>query len=157
MFINNLPSLLHYEDRNSMAFSIEARVPYLEVELVNYISSLAHDQKIRNGVTKFVLRNAIKGIVPEEIRNRMDKMGFVTPEESWMRYELKDYMMDILYSTSFKNRPYWNSEKVLEDYQKFVAGLTNYSPEIWRIICVELWLRKFFDNRSDLFSSVKLS
>ena len=157
MFINNLPSLLHYEDRNSMAFSIEARVPYLEVELVNYISSLAHDQKIRNGVTKFVLRNAIKGIVPEEIRNRMDKMGFVTPEESWMRYELKDYMMDILYSTSFKNRPYWNSEKVLDDYRKFVAGLTNYSPEIWRIICVELWLRKFFDNRSDLFSSVKLS
>jgi len=157
MFINNLPSLLHYEDRNSMAFSIEARVPYLEVELVNYISSLAHDQKIRCGVTKFVLRNAIKGFVPEEIRNRMDKMGFVTPEESWMRYELKDYMMDILYSTSFKNRPYWNSEKVLEDYQKFVDGESDYSPEIWRIICVELWLRKFFDNRKDLFSSVKLS
>jgi len=45
----------------------------------------------------------------------------------------------------------------LEDYQKFVDGESDYSPEIWRIICVELWLRKFFDNRSDLFSSVKLS
>lgn len=154
MFINNLPSLLHYEDRNSMAFSIEARVPYLEVELVNYISSLAHDQKIRNGVTKFVLRNAIKKLVPEEIRNRMDKMGFVTPEELWMRFELKDYIIDIIYSTSFKNRPYWNSERVLEDYQKFVDGKTSYSPEIWRIICTELWLRKFFDDRQNLFSGI---
>jgi len=154
LFINNLPALLHYEDRNSMAFSIEARVPYLEMELVNYIASLSFDQKIRNGVTKFVLRQAIKDLVPEEIRNRTDKMGFVTPEELWMRFELKDYIMDIIYSTSFKNRPYWNSERVLEDYQKFVDGKTNYSPEIWRIICTELWLRKFFDDRQNLFSGI---
>lgn len=154
LFITNLPALLHYEDRNSMAFSIEARVPYLDTEFTNYIASLPHDQKIRNGVTKFSLRNALKGIIPEEIRNRMDKMGFITPEESWMRYELKDYIMDILYSTSFKNRPYWDSDKVLSDYQKFVDGKSSYSPELWRIISVELWLRKFFDNRLTLFSGI---
>jgi asparagine synthase (glutamine-hydrolysing) len=154
LFTTNLPSLLHFEDRNSMAFSIEARVPYLDTEFTNYIASLPYDQKIRNGVTKFALRNAIKGVIPERIRMRMDKMGFVTPEESWMKYELKDYIIDILYSTSFKNRGYWNSDKVIEDYQKFTEGKTNYSPEIWRIICTELWLRKFFDNRSTLFSGI---
>jgi len=151
LFINNLPALLHYEDRNSMAFSIEARVPYLDVEFVNYIASLPYDQKIRVGQTKFALRNAIKGIIPEEIRTRTDKMGFVTPEESWMKYELKDYIMNILYSTSFKNRPYWNSERVLQDYQNFIDGKSIYSPELWRIICVELWLRMFFDQRKSLF------
>jgi asparagine synthase (glutamine-hydrolysing) len=154
LFVTNLPALLHYEDRNSMAFSIEARVPYLDTEFTNYIAYLPHNQKIRNGVTKFALRNALKGIIPDKIRNRMDKMGFVTPEESWMRYELKDYIMDIIYSTSFKNRPYWNSDKVLNDYQKFVNGKSSYSPELWRIISVELWLRKFFDNRSTLFSGI---
>jgi asparagine synthase (glutamine-hydrolysing) len=154
LFTTNLPSLLHFEDRNSMAFSIEARVPYLDTEFTNYIASLPYDQKIRNGITKIALRNAIKGVIPEEIRTRMDKIGFVTPEESWMKYELKDYIMDILYSTSFKNRKYWNSDKVIEDYQKFIDGKTSYSPEIWRIICVELWSRKFFDNRSTLFSGI---
>jgi asparagine synthase (glutamine-hydrolysing) len=154
LFTTNLPEILHFEDRNSMAFSIEARVPYLDTEFTNYIASLPYDQKIRNGVTKFALRNAIKGVIPEEIRMRMDKMGFVTPEESWMKYELKDYITDILYSSSFKNRRYWNSDKVIEDYQKFIDGKTTYTHEIWRIVCTELWLRKFFDNRSTLFSGI---
>jgi asparagine synthase (glutamine-hydrolysing) len=154
LFVTNLPSLLHYEDRNSMKFSIEARVPYLDVDFSSYIASLPYDQKIRNGVTKFALRNAIKGIIPEIIRNRMDKMGFVTPEEEWMKYELSQFIFDILYSTSFKKRPYWNSDKVLKDYQEFIEGKTAYSNDIWRIVCTELWLRKFFDNRSTLFSGI---
>ena len=154
LFTTNLPEILHFEDRNSMAFSIEARVPYLDTEFTNYVASLPYDQKIRNGVTKFALRNAIKGVIPEEIRMRMDKMGFVTPEESWMKYELKEYIMDILYSSSFKSRRYWNSDKVIDDYQKFIDGKTTYTHEIWRIICTELWLRKFFDNRSTLFSGI---
>ena len=60
----NLPSLLHYEDRNSMAFSIESRVPYLDVRVVEYIASLPFRQKIKRGVTKVSLRRAIKGIIP---------------------------------------------------------------------------------------------
>lgn len=154
IFKTNLPSLLHFEDRNSMAFSIEARVPYLDTEFTNYIASLPYNQKIRDGITKIALRNALKGIIPEQIRTRMDKMGFVTPEESWMKYELKDYILDIMYSTSFKNRGYWDSDKVIEDYQKFIDDKSIYSPEIWRIVCTELWFRKFFDNRSTLFSGI---
>jgi asparagine synthase (glutamine-hydrolysing) len=144
----NLPALLHYEDRNSMAFSIESRVPYLDVRLVEYLSSLPLDQKIRNGVTKIALRNAVKGIIPESIRCRMDKMGFVTPEEIWMKETLRPFVLAVLSADSFKKRPYWNADAVMNDYQAFLDGKSAYSPEVWRIVCTELWLRMFFDRKT---------
>ena len=143
----NLPALLHYEDRNAMAFSIESRVPYLDVRLVEYIASLPLDQKIRNGVTKIVLRNAVKGIIPESIRCRMDKMGFVTPEEVWMKETLRPFVLAVLGSNSFRARQYWNADAVMKDYLAFLDGKSVYSPEVWRIVCTELWLSKFFDQR----------
>jgi asparagine synthase (glutamine-hydrolysing) len=144
----NLPALLHYEDRNSMAFSIESRVPVLDYRFVEYVASLPLNQKIRAGVTKTVLRKAIKGIVPESIRCRMDKMGFVTPEEVWMREDLRPFVLEVLSSDAFRGRPYWDAEAVIQNYLAFLDGKSAYSPEIWRIVCAELWLRKFFDQRS---------
>ncbi len=140
----NLPALLHYEDRNSMAFSIESRVPYLDVRFVEYVASLPLNQKIRNGITKIALRRAIRGIVPDSIRCRMDKMGFVTPEEVWMKEALRPFVLELLSSSEFQARPYWNAEEVIRNYLLFLEGKSAYSPEIWRIICTELWLRKFF-------------
>jgi asparagine synthase (glutamine-hydrolysing) len=144
----NLPALLHYEDRNAMAFSIESRVPYLDYRFVEYVAALPLSQKIRGGVTKVALRNAISGIVPESIRNRMDKMGFVTPEEVWMRGALRPFVLEVLSSPSFGSRKYWHAGAVVRDYRAFLEGKTRYSPEIWRIVCTELWLRTFFDARA---------
>ncbi len=146
----NLPALLHYEDRNAMAFSIESRVPYLDVRLAEYIASLPLDRKIRNGITKIALRNAVKGIIPESIRCRMDKMGFVTPEEIWMKETLRPFILSVLGSERFRARPYWNADAVLKDYQAFLDGRSVYSPELWRIVCTELWLVKFFDQRTEI-------
>lgn len=146
----NLPALLHYEDRNAMAFSIESRVPFLDYRFVEYVASLPLGQKIRGGVTKRVLRAAIKGIVPESIRCRMDKMGFVTPEEIWMKEDLRPFMLEALSSDSFRNRPYWDAPAVTRNYLAFLEGKSAYSPEIWRIACTELWLRTFFDRRDGL-------
>lgn len=143
----NLPALLHYEDRNSMAFSIESRVPFLDYRLVEYIAALPLSQKIRGGVTKVVLRNAIRGIVPESIRCRMDKMGFVTPEEVWMKEDLRPFVLEVLSSPSFAARKYWHADAVIRDYLAFIDGKSRYSPEVWRIVCTELWLREFFDRR----------
>jgi asparagine synthase (glutamine-hydrolysing) len=143
----NLPALLHYEDRNAMAFSIESRVPYLDFRFVEYVASLPLDQKIRSGVTKIALRNAIRGIVPESIRSRMDKMGFVTPEEIWMRDALRPFVLEVLSSPAFGERKYWDAEAVIKNYLEFLEGKSRYSPEVWRIVCTELWLRTFFDNR----------
>ncbi|MDD5420504.1 MAG: asparagine synthase (glutamine-hydrolyzing), partial [Methanomicrobiaceae archaeon] len=141
----NLPYMLHWEDRTSMAFSIEARVPYLDYRLVEFLASLPDDQRIRNGVTKFVLRKAIEGIVPEVIRCRMDKRGFSTPEDIWMQGPMREHILEILASESFRARPYWDAGKVLQSYRDFAEGKTSYSTELWRIICAELWLRRFID------------
>jgi asparagine synthase (glutamine-hydrolysing) len=141
----NLPALLHYEDRNAMAFSLESRVPYLDVRFVEYVASLPLDQKIRGGVTKIALRNALKGVIPESIRCRMDKMGFVTPEEVWMRETLRPFVLAIFGTDSFRKRPYWNADAVMKDYRAFLDGKSSYSPEVWRILCTEIWLRTFFD------------
>ena len=112
---------------------------------MEYIASLPLSQKIRGGVTKVALRTAIRDRVPESIRCRRDKMGFVTPEEYWMENELRPFMLEIFSSASFKSRPYWNADAVAQEYLAFMKGMSAYSPEIWRIACAELWLRKFID------------
>jgi asparagine synthase (glutamine-hydrolysing) len=145
----NLPALLHYEDRNSMRFSIEARVPYLDYRVVEYLASLPLDQKLRNGITKRVLRRAIRGLVPEAIRCRMDKMGFVTPEKVWMGTELADLVTEVFGSASFRERPYWDADAVARDYEGYRSGKAAYSHEIFRIFVTELWLRLFFDEREE--------
>ena len=145
--MTNLPALLHYEDRNSMHFSIEARVPFLDYRVVEYVASLPLDQKLRRGVTKRVLRRAIRGLVPEAIRCRMDKMGFVTPEEVWMGRELGPLVEEVFASDSFRSRPYWDADAVRSDFARYRAGKATYSQEVFRIFVTELWLRLFFDER----------
>ncbi len=146
--VTNLPALLHYEDRNSMHFSIEARVPFLDYRVVEYLASLPLDQKLRRGVTKRVLRRAIKGLVPEAIRCRMDKMGFVTPEEVWMGRELGPLVEEVFASASFRSRPYWDADAVAADFARYRTGKAPYSHEVFRIFVTELWLRLFFDERA---------
>ncbi|MCX8514228.1 MAG: asparagine synthase (glutamine-hydrolyzing), partial [Burkholderiales bacterium] len=82
---NNLSMLLHWEDRDSMAHSIESRVPFLDFRLVELIFSMPDEFKIYNGVTKRVLRDGLDGVLPNKIKNRMNKLGFATPEEIWLR------------------------------------------------------------------------
>jgi asparagine synthase (glutamine-hydrolysing) len=148
IFYNNLPALLHYEDRNSMAFSIECRVPYLDISIVRFLSVMPYNQKIKNGMSKIILRNTTKGLIPESVRNRTDKMGFATPEEQWMSKELSGYIFNIFQSDSFKNRKYWDWVKVNKEYcLNFIGKQLPYSHEFWRIACTELWLREFFDKR----------
>jgi asparagine synthase (glutamine-hydrolysing) len=82
---HNLPELLRYEDRSSMAFSIESRVPFLDHPLVEFVLSLPPHLKIHDGWTKFVQRKASEGLVPSEIVWRRDKLGFATPQQAWKR------------------------------------------------------------------------
>ena len=74
----------------------------------------------------------------------MDKMGFVTPEEIWMKEALRPFVLEVLSSDEFHARPYWDADAVVRNYLSFLEGQTAYSQEIWRIICAELWFRKFF-------------
>lgn len=143
----NLPALLHYEDRNSMAFSLEARLPFLDYRLIEYVFSLPPEQKIDQGVTKVVLRNAMKGTIPERIGRRRDKMGFVTPEGVWFKTSLKNEIHEIITSKSFAERGYFDVSKVKKGFDLHCEGKINMNLVIWRYVNVELWLRAFIDGR----------
>lgn len=94
LMTTTLPTLLHFEDRNSMAFGIESRVPFLDHRLVEYAFSLPVEWRLKNGVTKNILREALKEVLPEQIYERKDKKGFVTPgEKSWVEGPLKSYFV----------------------------------------------------------------
>jgi asparagine synthase (glutamine-hydrolysing) len=80
----NLPQLLHWEDRNSMAFSVEARVPFLDYRVVELCLRMSDEDKVGAGISKAVLRKSMRGLVPDLVLDRRDKMGFLTAESTWM-------------------------------------------------------------------------
>lgn len=139
---NSLPQLLRYEDKNSMAFSRETRLPFLDYRLVEMIYSLPIEAKVHRAVTKKIMRKAMDGMVPEKIRNRLDKVGFETPQSEWFRNELQSRFTQHIHGRQFATRSYWDSEKVKAMYSKFIQGRGDCNI-LWRILSTELWLRKF--------------
>lgn len=137
---NNLPQLLRYEDTNSMLFSVESRVPFLTPELVEFIFSLPEEFLITNeGETKAVFREAMRDIVPSEILNRKDKIGFQTPEESWLMEE-RDLIDCILLSNTAKNLPFVNFKKLKENWLQIREGKLSYDSRVWRWINIIKWI-----------------
>jgi len=136
----SLPGLLHYEDRNSMAHSIEARVPFLDYRLVEFAFSIPDDQKIKKGYTKSVLRNAMKDTLPESIRMRTDKMGFVTPERVWLSNDLRTWLDDVVSSTSFRTREYFDQAEIKKLISEHRSGKRDLGFMMWRWANLELWL-----------------
>lgn len=144
----SLPALLRYEDRNSMAFSVESRVPFLDNELVDFILSLPPELKIKNGWNKRVLRGALGPSLPAKIRRRRWKVGFTTPEVAWLRAE-HARALEVFASASFRSRGLFDADRVMEAFRWFVEGKTSNSLLFWRILNVELWFRVFFDGDPD--------
>lgn len=143
-----LPGLLRYEDRNSMAFSLEARLPLLDYRLVEYCFSLPPHLKIDGGVTKVILRKAMRGNLPEGVRNRMDKIGFGTPEEIWFRTGLRKWIEQIISSKSFAERGYFNVPQIKRIFLEYCQNKRNNHFLVWRWINLELWLRMFVDQKT---------
>jgi asparagine synthase (glutamine-hydrolysing) len=147
----SIPQLLRYEDKNSMRWSIESRVPFLDYRLVEYAMSLPSSYKIRKGTTKYILRKALKDLVSDRILGRRDKIGFATPDEDWlMSPAFIELAKEILNSKKFRSRKYWRQSEVLhllnEHLESDSKHRTNQSDVLWRIINIELWLRTFIDS-----------
>jgi asparagine synthase (glutamine-hydrolysing) len=93
--LGQLTELLRYSDRDSMAFSIEVRLPFLSHELVEFVFSLPHHYKLNKGWSKYIMRKSMAGILPEEIAWRKDKIGFEAPQGSWLQSEkMQDFIAD---------------------------------------------------------------
>ena len=128
-----LKSFLKCEDRCSMAFGIESRVPFADdVELVNYLFSIEGNKKIKNGVSKYLLREATKQYIPHKIYNRRDKIGFETPVQKWFLPHQKGIMDSISTHLNFVNIDYLGSnfEKILNEKPGFLLRL--YSLSVWK-------------------------
>jgi asparagine synthase (glutamine-hydrolysing) len=145
-FEYKLEHLLKWEDRNSMWFSLEARVPFLDYRLVEKVMVTSGDMIIKKGMTKYILRESMKGILPEKIRSRRDKMGFETPQDEWFRSALwQKIVFNILNSDSFKERNLVAPQKALQQYNKHLSGKISVAKEIWKWVHLELWFREFID------------
>jgi asparagine synthase (glutamine-hydrolysing) len=140
-----IPRLLRYADRSSMAHSIESRVPFLDHNLVEYSLSLPDDQKIRQGMTKYVLRDSMTGILPESVRMRQSKIGFSTPQDTWFQEELRDFVETTLDSESFLARPYFDTDQVRNLAAQHSSGDQSVHADVWRLVNLEIWMRKFLD------------
>jgi asparagine synthase (glutamine-hydrolysing) len=145
-FEYKLEHLLKWEDRNSMYFSLEARVPFLDYRLVEQTLATQSDLIIKDGWTKHLLREAMKGTLPEEIRMRVDKNGFMTPQDEWFRTAIwQEKIRTIIESDSFASRGLFDVEAVKNQYQKHVKGEVQIAKEIWKWVHTELWFRKYLD------------
>jgi asparagine synthase (glutamine-hydrolysing) len=146
-FEYKLEHLLKWEDRNSMWFSLEARVPFLDHRLVEKTLALNGRNVIRKGMTKSIFREAMKGTLPERIRLRKDKTGFDTPQDEWFRETgFNDLVKDVLSSGTFICSNYINRDKALKLFELHRQSKINISKEIWKWIHLELWYRQFFHN-----------
>jgi asparagine synthase (glutamine-hydrolysing) len=142
----SLPQLLREEDRNAMAYSIESRLPFLDHRLVEYLFRLPAEWKVRRGVTKWVLREAMRGVLPRRIRLRMGKLGFPTPIESWLRApRVRAFVDAVLRSDSFRSRGYLDAGRLQRLYARHAAGRVNAWQTVWKAVNLELWFRAFID------------
>lgn len=136
----SLPALLHVEDRVSMAHGLESRVPFLDHRVVEFSAQISPELKVKNDEVKAFLTSCFQDILPEQIVNRRDKMGFPVPINNWLKKDVKNFVLDILSSDNAKNRPYLNIE-----YIKNNLNAGTYSRKLWGILSLELWFQEFYD------------
>jgi asparagine synthase (glutamine-hydrolysing) len=141
----SLPSLLRYEDRNSMAFSMESRLPFLDQELVDWVLQLPSSAIVDRGWSRAILRDGLRGVLTEKVRTRRWKVGFTTPETRWL-WAWRAAVQGLFRSPEFCARPYWDAVGLAAAFDRFCAGEVEPSQIFWRAINTEIWLRVFFDH-----------
>jgi asparagine synthase (glutamine-hydrolysing) len=134
-----LPSLLRYEDRNSMAHSIEARVPFLDHRLVELAFRLPPETKVRGADTKRLLREAMKGVLPELIRLRRDKLGFRADPRAAAHFALE--RRDALAANASAIEAEWFEPAAVRAFIDAAQVDPGLDFPLWRIVNVKLWAR----------------
>jgi asparagine synthase (glutamine-hydrolysing) len=138
----NLPYILQYEDRNSMIFSIESRTPFLDYRLVDFCFNLPDKFKIYKGERKAILKDSMSGKLPEDIIYRK-KQGFPTPMRDWIVKDSGREIKLILESEEFRNNPFFDPFRVIEAFKKYSNGDSAYEQDIWKVLAVYTWYKKF--------------
>jgi asparagine synthase (glutamine-hydrolysing) len=135
-----LPLYLRVEDRNSMAHSVEARLPFMDYRLVSLAFHLSPEWKLRGPWNKYVLREAMRGCIPEPVRTRADKMGFPVPAARWFRTTLYEPMQDLLASERTRSRGLFNVDAIRRDLEKHREGSIDVTDGLFNVAQLETWL-----------------
>jgi len=139
LFTTSLPHLLRYEDRNSMAFSIESRVPFLTPKLAEFMLCIPEEHIISSdGTTKSVFRQAMRGIVPDCILDRRDKIGFATPERDWLQ-AVDGWVQSTLASEEAASLPFLDLNIMRGEWNAVLSGRQTFDSRVWRWLNVIRW------------------
>lgn len=148
----SVPALTHYEDRMSMAWSREVRLPFLDYRLIEKLLPLTPALKMKDGWTKYVFRKAMEPLLPEQIAWRKDKQGFVNPQSEWLKRELREGVLryfqedSLIFSTGIIDR-----KKLLAKYEQYCKQSPGkggiWFRDIFNPLALEIWLRRFYRYR----------
>jgi asparagine synthase (glutamine-hydrolysing) len=136
-----------------MSYSIESRVPFLTPELASFVFSLPEEYLVpSNGTTKAVFRKAMRGIVPDAILDRRDKLGFPTPERDWLLSN-RPWIERVLSSDTARQIRALNIERIHREWGEILQGTRAFDSRVWRWINLILWARQFSVASSDDYQS----
>ncbi len=137
-----LPLYLRLEDRNSMAHSVESRLPFLDYRLVALVFSCASEWKIRAPWYKYLLRESMRRRIPESVRTRVEKWGFPVPQGKWMSTAWYRLLQDLLESQDMRERGIYNLQEIRRDLERHRLGEQDFSDKLFTIVQLELWCRR---------------
>ena len=144
IMMDTLPLLLRMEDRSSMAFSLEARVPLLDHKLVEYGISLPDHLKVHHGWSKFAIREAMRGVLPDTVRERTSKLGFAAPDRRWLAHDLRPQVTALI-EESMRCERYVDVTALRRWYASPQAAGASEEAYLglFRILALEMWMRAF--------------
>ena len=142
-----LPALLQVEDRTSMAVSLESRVPLLDYRIAELVASMPPKVKYKGGRSKHIFRKIVEHIVPNEILQRKDKMGFPVPLNEWYRQgPARDFVHEILLGSTARQRGLFEMNQV----ENLLDTERSYGRNIWGLLSLELWMQTFLDDSQEI-------
>ncbi len=133
-------------DRMSMAHSLESRVPLLDHKLIEFATNIPSHLKLHGLTTKHILKQAVTGLIPDEIIHRR-KQGFDVPIREWFKHELRELLHDTLLDRKTRERGYFNERTITSIIKEHERGRRNYARHLWGLLTLELWHRAFIDRQ----------
>jgi len=151
-----MPSLnLNYNDKMSMASSVEVRVPFLDRDLAEFVAwNVPPSLKLKGffaPTTKHIFRRAMQDILPKEIRQQ-PKAGFAAPTDYWLAHDLKEMVDDLLSESRIRERGIFRSEAVNAYVEEHRRGSQDWSMQIWQFLTLELWMQAFLDRSAKRYT-----
>jgi asparagine synthase (glutamine-hydrolysing) len=136
--------LLIKADKMTMANSVELRVPFLDHRVVEYAATVPSSMKLRNGTGKWILKEAMRGVLPDTTLKRR-KVGFPTPLTLMFRKDLSGYLRDLLLSSRSRQRGMFRTDRIEQLIAEHRSGQRDHQKLLWQLVVLEEWQRRFID------------